>query len=73
MLMDRFYLMMPREISLVSVTTGMYPNFCLWHEFYQDTSLRYQSSTDFCRPVAGLGDGGGSIRDPSFVGSVTER
>ncbi|KAK0118382.1 hypothetical protein ONS95_012671 [Cadophora gregata] len=25
------------------------------------------------RPVAGLGDGGGSIRDPSFVGSVTER
>ncbi|KAL2061535.1 hypothetical protein VTL71DRAFT_6912 [Oculimacula yallundae] len=25
------------------------------------------------RPVAGLGDGGGSIRDPSFVGSVTDR
>ncbi|KAI9651234.1 Serine/threonine-protein kinase [Ciborinia camelliae] len=25
------------------------------------------------RPVAGLGDGGGSIKDPSFVGSVQDR
>lgn len=24
------------------------------------------------RPVAGLGDGGGSIKDPSFVGSVQD-
>ena len=24
------------------------------------------------RPVAGLGDAGGSIKDPSFVGSVQE-
>jgi serum/glucocorticoid-regulated kinase 2 len=25
------------------------------------------------RPVAGLGDGGGSLKDPSFVGSVQDR
>lgn len=25
------------------------------------------------RPVAGLGDGGGSIKDPSFVGSIQDR
>jgi serum/glucocorticoid-regulated kinase 2 len=25
------------------------------------------------RPIAGLGDGGGSIKDPSFVGSIQDR
>lgn len=25
------------------------------------------------RPIAGLGDGGGSIKDPSFIGSVQDR
>lgn len=24
------------------------------------------------RPIAGLGDAGGSVRDPSFVGSIAE-
>lgn len=25
------------------------------------------------RPIAGLADGGGSVKDPSFVGSIQDR